>query len=729
MEALRLLGNEAERQLSCQRLDGSRDPAIMDANQQMRDNDYYEKLSSLQQQIIGHVGNESIHWCNSRLHHASLLWQLPSFCNDGIVVRQRAIKKRNWALRTSAKLRIYDTDDIWRYSESVKRLEKFSIEMIDRLESAELVLYLLKPLPDGLTELSTFKMIDVLRQLVIQSLQALNTETTFQTLGFLAKLRQNFESREERHWYRLLADLLILHPRVTIIIDVGILRQNFQEADAWPAGFANLLQLLEDKTYVKMMLVTGHPMTPPDDPVVRSIKVGHITNRGFSPRLPMRRLRDSAGSEEGRQKPHNTTRDQGNSNVTNDLAFFNSREGEIISCGSINETNPLVEDATLTDQSEHTIAKPSNNSDASAHGLTGMLDKYSQGAFQASADDSETRSTTRWFKLLRDRTHEFLYRQGLESISAVKIAVLDTGFAYESPEEKRALKPYYQRIKKCVNFIDGDPDSKAKTDPSGHGTAVAVQILKVSLTAVLYICRVVRSDGVPDKAAVEKAIRIAAAKPTKDSPEGWGVDIINMSFGWPFSHEGVRDAIHLARQDGVHMFASTSNDGLLGDILYPARDENVIAVDAAGGFGEHAGSAPSSTSEHSRGLRFSAPGMGITSPNTKTIYSGSSFACPIAAGVTALILEFARQSPLSKSPDVQVYLKRMPAILAMLRRASVEKGGDGVKFLTPWELIGNIGEKRLITAWNVVRELQREYGLQVTVTALVEPGMCLKPLS
>lgn len=320
--------------------------------------------------------------------------------------------------------------------------------------------------------------------------------------------------------------------------------------------------------------------------------------------------------------------------------------------------------------------------------------------------------------MLETTTHEFIYKQDWQSTVAVKIAVLDTGFAYTAPEDKRTLRPYYQRIKKFANFIEGDSDAEAKIDPTGHGTAVAVQILKVSLKAVLYICRVVGPNNGPDKSAIEKAIRKAAAKPDKDNPDGggWGVDIINMSFGWSYYHEGVRRAIDFARENGVHLFAATSNDGLLGppnDILYPARSECVIAVDAADGYGEHARSAPSSASQHSRGSRFSAPGLGITSPNRKDILEGSSFACPIVAGFTALILEFARQPPLNKSPSIHTFLQEMPAILAMLRLASSEKGPDGLKFLTPWRLIGKPGEERLVTALFIIDELRKEYGLEV----------------
>lgn len=107
--------------------------------------------------------------------------------------------------------------------------------------------------------------------------------------------------------------------------------------------------------------------------------------------------------------------------------------------------------------------------------------------------------------------------------------MLDTGFAYHEPKDKRLLKPYKYRIAKIVDFV-GDPDDNiaATKDSSGHGTAVAVQIMKTSLMAVLYICRVAKmSDNgflIPDKTAVEKAIKKAAGNPEEG---GWGVDIIN----------------------------------------------------------------------------------------------------------------------------------------------------------------------------------------------------------
>ncbi|KAM0350054.1 hypothetical protein ACHAO7_010010 [Fusarium culmorum] len=485
---------------------------------------------------------------------------------------------------------------------------------------------------------------------------------------------------------------------------------NLREAHSLETVFLQIIQLLQDKTCLRVMILTGRPMNIDVNSVAKKMIVGPLPSSRYTPTDALRLVRSPIDQQRYSKVC-----------IARDRVFLDTP-------GQPSSSAP-VKQSTSSSTTVENAAQQADNTESSNADITPMptlndsFKTLNMGSLQVAGSDSSTRSTEQWFQMLGATTHEFMYKQESKS-DPVKIAVLDTGFAYNNPQDKRSLRPYYQRIKRLANFIEGDPDSEAKTDPSGHGTAVAVQILKVSLTAALYICRVAGPDGVPDKSAIEKAIRKASAEPDKDSPDGggWGVDIINMSFGWHYHHGGVRNAIEFARQNGVHLFAATSNDGLLGppnDILYPARSDSVIAVDAADGLGEHARSAPSSSSQHSRGSRFSAPGLGITSPNKDHIWEGSSFACPIAVGVAALILEFARQSPLNKSPEVQTYLQEMPAMLAMLRRASSEKGPDGLKFLTPWKLIGKAGEDRLLTAWFIVDELRKEYGLEVGAEVLL----------
>lgn len=300
---------------------------------------------------------------------------------------------------------------------------------------------------------------------------------------------------------------------------------------------------------------------------------------------------------------------------------------------------------------------------------------------------------------------------------------MDAGFAYTEVADKRALKPYRQRISKFANFInDGQGDTAAMQDPSGHGTAVATQVLRVSRTAVLYICRIAEpglngTAPVPDKSAVARAIRKASASPgvRDENDGGWGVDIINMSFGWPYDDDhDVRSSLRFARDSGVHILASTSNEGLLGpphDIMYPARDQNVIAIDAADGLGEYAPTSASSLpGAGGWEKRFSALGLGLTSPHTTKLWNGSSFACPVAAGVVASVLEFARQPPLRNSPSVQSHLRTMSGITSILRTMSEKKGPGEFKFLLPWNVLGRVGEQRDQTSYRIVSELRKEFG-------------------
>ncbi|KAH6954261.1 peptidase S8/S53 domain-containing protein [Fusarium avenaceum] len=747
MNPLQSLRSEIERQLQRRESDAGRQhPAIISIQQQMRDNDYRNHLLELRHIVATRDTSSPVHWKLTNLPDDDLIWQVPTFHNNGVAIKQNAIKDRILFLRTrgtqnkSITSYIWDTEKVqdWSYgtdpsvllvmgtSQQRKTLDTFGVEVVNNVKSPDVVLYLLCPLPDEVADLTTNRMDDILRQLAMQALQALHPLTIPLTLGLLVKVMELVASG---NWFQALAGILALGRRVkeefSIVIDTGVLRNNFHDADLLPGVFLKLIRELEGKVKLRVMIIVGRIAVLDFDPAIKVFSVDYhpkqLPPRAIHPHIrlggsttPFEPTTDSPATAPNEITNHSTVA----SASTSERAIHTVHPNNYSASGRLEESD-RKSTTTLSNET-----KPEAK----------YMDSINLGTFQTSAADSSARSTEQWFNMLETTTHEFIYRQdgsNSKSITPIKIAVLDTGFAYTTAEDKRALKPYYQRVKKFVNFVEGGSDSEAKTDPSGHGTAVAVQILKVSLTTVLYICRVVRPEGkslIPDQTAVERAIKKAAAKPDKDSPDGggWGVDIINMSFGWPYNDDGVRKAIDFARQNGVHMFASTSNDGLLGppnDILYPARSDSVIGVDAADGHGEHARYAPSSSSQHSRGSRFSAPGLGISSPNTERTWSGSSFACPIAAGVAALILEFARQSPLNKSPDIQTYLQETPAMLSVLRLASSEKGPNGLKFLVPWKLIGKAGEERLMTAWFIVDELRKEYGLEVGA----EVARCFKP--
>jgi hypothetical protein len=89
------------------------------------------------------------------------------------------------------------------------------------------------------------------------------------------------------------------------------------------------------------------------------------------------------------------------------------------------------------------------------------------------------------------------------------------------------------------------------------------------------------------------------------------------------------------------MFAPPTYYGFAeaNSILYPGRTQEVIRAEDTG---QLAGFAIEDISQGCN-ERFSAPGLGIISAISGESIDGSSFACPLAAGIAALALEFTRQ--------------------------------------------------------------------------------------
>jgi subtilisin family serine protease len=290
-----------------------------------------------------------------------------------------------------------------------------------------------------------------------------------------------------------------------------------------------------------------------------------------------------------------------------------------------------------------------------------------------------------------------------------------------SPNDRMHIQGYWQRVKGQKSFVEGE---KPTEDTFGHGTAVATLLLKVCPNADIYIAKVTKSvlgTHLPDKDAVQKALDYAV------DPEKWNVDIINMSFGWDIDdHRGVRMALQKARESAL-LFASTSNFGIGRpiDIMFPARFPDVIAIDAADGLGSPAPFNPTSDLDLGKN-RFSALGIdvrGYYPPKNKEVrLEGTSFACPVAVGCAALVLEFARQPPLCHATDVSEFLKTHFDMLLILDMISTTK--QNYRFICPWELLkgstkdpygDNIkgGSPRYDAAYRIIQLLKKYHGEDV----------------
>ncbi|KAH7071549.1 peptidase S8/S53 domain-containing protein [Paraphoma chrysanthemicola] len=291
-------------------------------------------------------------------------------------------------------------------------------------------------------------------------------------------------------------------------------------------------------------------------------------------------------------------------------------------------------------------------------------------------------------KILLDKYNGFLYDDTSNSdferrqisYEKVKIAVLDTRAAHS------------------VRY--GTPDTIRKSDDDGHGTQVASIILKVTPFARLFVYRIVRrrTDSIRPR-IVAAAIQDAVSA---------GVDIIKLSFGWDQEsgdgHEPLRAALRMCDEHDILVFAATSNDGLgsASGMAYPARDDRVIAIDAASAAGKWLPFNPSRDNDF-KTHRFTALGQSITTdfpPHLKSkegwkLMDGTSAATPVAAGMAALILEFARQPPLGFASKVAERLKRpeaMREVLAGVVAKRLSKNGE-YRHLVPTELFKSNWER------------------------------------
>lgn len=198
----------------------------------------------------------------------------------------------------------------------------------------------------------------------------------------------------------------------------------------------------------------------------------------------------------------------------------------------------------------------------------------------------------------------------------VKVAVLDTGVASHSDLP-------------TVNSLN----SSATADSVGHGTHVAGIIgarannglgagVAPEVTLYSYNLGAMASDD------IMKGIRAAKAA---------NVDIINMSIGGLGYSDDEQKCVNEAYDAGIAIFAAAGNDGGQ-NYNYPACYNHVISVAATDKNNER-----SSFSNYSNMVDLSAPGVDIwsTSNTNASAYvamSGTSMACPVAAGEAAVIL-------------------------------------------------------------------------------------------
>jgi len=190
------------------------------------------------------------------------------------------------------------------------------------------------------------------------------------------------------------------------------------------------------------------------------------------------------------------------------------------------------------------------------------------------------------------------------------------------------------------NFLDSNKDtmelrSIAQTSIAGHGTFIAGLIALIAPNAKIMPIRAFSADGVGDAFSVAQGIKYAVDH---------GAQVINLSFGSTEDSPILHDAITYANQRGVFLVAAVGNEDKQNDSApqFPANwSTEVMGVAAIDGNNRKA-----SFSNFGSNVSVSAPGLNLISlfpeaNNTPdyAVWSGTSFATPLATAEAALLLE------------------------------------------------------------------------------------------
>ena len=245
----------------------------------------------------------------------------------------------------------------------------------------------------------------------------------------------------------------------------------------------------------------------------------------------------------------------------------------------------------------------------------------------------------------------------------VIVAVIDSGIDVRHPELAGAIAASFDAL-------------GSKEGPHVHGTGIAGAIVahaRLMGSAPAAKILAIRAFGVAQSGAESSSFVILKGL---DYAASHGAQIINMSFAGP-KDALIERGIAAVAAKGIVMVAAAGNAGAKSPPLYPAANENVIAVSATDDQDRLF-----SASNRGGYVAVAAPGVDIFLPAPDDKYqmtSGTSFSAAYVSGIAALALE---RNPALKPDDVRAILMKTARDLGAPGRDDLFGAGEADAYAT-----------------------------------------------
>lgn len=261
----------------------------------------------------------------------SVVWKVPALCGEGRVISQdlvighvkrkfrsddemkRILSNRvdgvkNAQISNKEYIRI---DDIWNEdkivewesstssslvivegsSQSLKRLERFGVSVVEHMSKTQHVVHLLSPMPTSTPSLTEN---DALRQLSIQCLQILSLSQVQISQNYLARMVTHFQSGGIENWFAALKNCFdTLQCPVCIVVNTQALGKFHHEASQWSWKFGELCQQYKDSARINVMIISGRRLNATAPTILISNSAAPLNNAkmALSQSLQMRSSR------------------------------------------------------------------------------------------------------------------------------------------------------------------------------------------------------------------------------------------------------------------------------------------------------------------------------------------------------------------------------------------------------------------------------------------------------